>query len=319
MQAVQDAVQHHPAPADLVLDTITEAMEATSLNDPSFSLPVATFSGQELDSTTPDIGKVVIQALQGTCLASLVSNDPLPLNQFPPTPYIARTGPRTRFPKLVIARKKKPSQAEMTALMKQLAASQAQVQALEAEAEASAMTSVVQHMYLSKVATDRALATKSGKKASYFTDGKGQELTSPGFMLDVHDAEEATKARKALEATQAAFKASEKVRTAGGTTAWVRWKAEYTEAKKDWDEKVKGYTPRKIPPHLLAIKPQSILKKNVIANWERENGYDVTQVAVAVPRLQPTRRRDGSEEDFVSFVEGTEASEDGYQLDDQDD
>jgi hypothetical protein len=38
----------------------------------------------------------------------------------------------------------------MTALMEQLAASQAQVQALEAEAEASTMTSVVQHMYLVK-------------------------------------------------------------------------------------------------------------------------------------------------------------------------
>jgi len=40
---------------------------------------------------------------------------------------------------------------------------------------------------------------------------------------------------------------------------------------------------------------------------------------VAVPQTQRPRRRDGSEEDFVSFVEGTEASEDGYQPDDQDD
>jgi hypothetical protein len=207
----------------------------------------------------------------------------------------------------------------MAALMKQLATSQAQVRELEAQAEASAMTSVVQHMYLLKVATDRALATKAGKKASYFTDGKGQELTSPGFILDVHDAEKATKERKAREVTQAAFKASEKVRTTGGTEAWVRWKAEYTAAKKDWDERVQGYTPRKIPAYLLAIKPQSILKKNVIANWERENGYDVVEVVVAVPQTQRPRKRDGSEEDFVSFVEGSEASDDGYQPDDQDD
>lgn len=321
LNSIAEAMRHPISPFNALIRTVNEDLETLTLDEPSITLPIATFDTNELDLPTPTIGEVVIKALQGTRLANLVNGDPLPLNQPPPTPYIsnARAQKVLKHPS---PRKRRPTQTQMSTLVRELAASRAETVALKQELQVSDMTNIIQHMHLQKMGVERALATKSGKKATYFTDGKGEELTDKAFIARVHNAEEATKAKKDQEKIKAALKATDKARAKGGKDAWARWKAEYDAAKAQWDDRVKKYPPRKIPAYLTAQKPKIVLKRDVIAKWERENENEATAGTAAMVIMPPVVRRGregNSEEDFESFMAQDDSSEDGWHPDDEDD
>jgi hypothetical protein len=313
VQAVKDAMR---VSAALELDTITEGVEALTVNEStSPPLPFATFQDDEITSQPLATGLAAVEALLGSRHAFLVNDEPLAINQLPPTPYINDPG-RRNSTRPIVSPKKRSRKAgldqKVAELEIALACANERIDTLTDDLQAANATSVMQHLHLHKLVISRAAGTKSGKNPALFTDGKGQELTGPAFSGRVHDADKRKEAEDKEKRARKATRDEQKIIRKGGEAAWKKYAEEWTIKKEEWNKKVSGHNPRKIPAHLMRIKPVRVLKKVVIANWEREHGYEVSADAVAVP---PTNRgagrklSDEESEEFESEVSSTESTQ----------
>jgi hypothetical protein len=300
VQAMKDAMSVPVTVPALQLESLTEEMEALTIESSPQSLPLATFR-DEPPVPLSSVATAAVEALKGSRSAFLVNNQPLALDQPPPTPYIGRV----ERPKPHKYSRKTGRDEKFADLELQLAAAKAENMQLSNDLLAANATSIMQHLHLNALINERAAATKSGRNAAnLFLDGKGDILTDPGFAGRVRAGEEAKRASDQLKAQKRIDRAQGKQLKAGGDAAWKAYAAEYAAQKAEWDAKVASYRKGKIPAHIMRIKPQRTLKKLVIANWMRDNGGPVAGGELAVQERGHTRARNDSDEESEEFVSG---------------
>jgi len=300
VQAMKDAMSAPVTVPALHLDSLTEEMEALTIESSPPSLPLATF--RDKDSVLPSsLATAAVEALQGSRSAFLVNNKPLALDQPPPTPYIGYVG----RPKPHRYSRQMGHDAKLANLQLQLAAAKAENEWLSNDLLAANATSIMQHLHLNALSNERAAATKSGRNAAnLFLDGKGDVLTDAGFIGRVRAGEESKKASDQLAAQKKIDRAQEKQLKAGGEAAWKKYAAEYAIQRAEWDAKVTSYGKGKISAHLTRIKPQRTLKRVIIANWLKDNGSPVAGGELAVQKRGRTRIRNDFDDESEEFGSG---------------